>query len=126
MKPIDHSYQVLYSELAQRALDAAFTSDFSVDGRFVTQENNGRRHWYFDTTKDGSGKNRRYVGPIDDPDITAPVEAIHVRTLSSATLSTYSPEVASSGCAACGSALPPIQPIRPFQARALRTRPCRR
>ncbi len=75
MKPIDHSYRVLYSELAQRSLDAAFTSDFSVDGRFVTQENNGRRYWYFDTTKDGGGKNRRYVGPIDDPDITARVEA---------------------------------------------------
>lgn len=75
MKPIDHSYQVLYSELAQRALDAAFASDFSVDGRFVTQENNGRRYWYFDTAKEGGGKSRRYVGPVDDPDITARVEA---------------------------------------------------
>lgn len=75
VKPIDHSYQVLYSELAQRALDASFTSDFSVDGRFVTQENNGRRYWYFDTAKDGGGKSRRYVGPADDPDITARVEA---------------------------------------------------
>jgi hypothetical protein len=75
MRTIDHSYQVLYSELGQRALDAAFTSDFSVDGRFITQENNGRRYWYFDTAKEGGGKSRRYVGPVDDPDITARVEA---------------------------------------------------
>lgn len=75
MKPLDHIYQTLYSELAQRALDAAFTSDFSVEGRFVTQESNGRRYWYFDTAKDGGGKHRRYVGPVDDPEVNSRVEA---------------------------------------------------
>jgi hypothetical protein len=76
MKRLDHTYQVLYSELAQRALDAAFSSDFSIEGRFVTQESGNRRYWYFDTTKeDGSGKHRRYVGPADDPDITRRVES---------------------------------------------------
>ena len=46
MKLIEHSYRVLYSELAQRSLDATFTSEFSVEGRFVTQESNGRRYWF--------------------------------------------------------------------------------
>jgi len=76
MKRLDHSYQVLYSELAQRALDAAFSSEFALAGRFVTQQSGGRRYWYFDTAKaDGAGKHRRYVGPVDDPEITRRVEA---------------------------------------------------
>lgn len=76
MKRLDHSYQVLYSELAQRALDAAFSSEFSIEGRFVTQESGGRRYWYFDLARpDGVGKHRRYVGPMDDPEITKRVEA---------------------------------------------------
>lgn len=74
MKPVDHTYQVLYSELAQRALDSAFASDFSLDGRFVTQEVDGRRYWYFDTAKAEGGKHRKYVGPADDPEITRRVE----------------------------------------------------
>ncbi len=74
MRRIDTTYQVLYSELAQRTLDASFTSDFPVDGRFITMESRGRRYWYFDTAKDGGGKNRRYVGPVDDEDITRRVE----------------------------------------------------
>ncbi|MDE2488557.1 MAG: hypothetical protein KGO51_14280, partial [Alphaproteobacteria bacterium] len=75
MKPLDRSYGVLYSELAQRALDAAFSSDFDIEGRFVSQAVDGRRYWYFDTAKDdGKGKHRRYVGPVDDPEITQRVE----------------------------------------------------
>lgn len=75
LKRLDHTYQVLYSELAQRALDAAFSSEFSIEGRFITQEGNGRRYWYFDTAKEDGGKQRRYVGPVDDFDITKRVEA---------------------------------------------------
>lgn len=76
MKVIDPAYGVLYSELAQRALDAAFSSDFAIEGRFVSQAVDGRRYWYFDTAKDsGSGKRRRYVGPVDDPEIHRRVEA---------------------------------------------------
>ncbi len=73
MNLIDNSYQVLYSELAQRSLDAAFSADFSVDGRFIRQEVSGRTYWYFDTTEDGK-KKRRYVGPVDDAAITQRVE----------------------------------------------------
>lgn len=71
---VDPPYQVLYSELAQRALDAQFSSDFPEDGRFITMEVKGRRYWYFDTDKEGGGKNRRYVGPADDDEINLRVE----------------------------------------------------
>jgi len=74
MQKLDHTYQVLYSELAQRALDASFSSEFSIDGRFITMESRGRRYWYFDTPKNDGGKNRRYVGPVDDDEITRRVE----------------------------------------------------
>lgn len=74
MQAVDHTYQTLYSELAQRALDASFSSDFSVDGRFVAMESRGRKYWYFDTAKENGGKHRRYVGPVDDDEITRRVE----------------------------------------------------
>ncbi len=74
MKTIDHTYQTLYSELAQRALDAEFSADFSIDGRFISMEVKGRRYWYFDLPKPGGGKSRRYVGPVDDEEITRRVE----------------------------------------------------
>lgn len=74
MQIIDHTYQTLYSELAQRALDASFSSDFSVDGRFIVMESRGRKYWYFDTAKKNGGKHRRYVGPVDDDEITRRVE----------------------------------------------------
>jgi hypothetical protein len=74
MQALDHTYQTLYSELAQRTLDASFSTEFSTEGRFITMESRGRRYWYFDTQKEGGGKRRRYVGPVDDPEITRRVE----------------------------------------------------
>lgn len=71
---LDHTYQTLYSELAERVLDASFASEFSLDGRFVSMESRGRRYWYFDMPKDGGGKKRRYVGPVDDAEISQRVE----------------------------------------------------
>jgi hypothetical protein len=36
----------------------------------------GKKYWYFDTPKrEGGGQDRRYVGPVDDPEITKRVEA---------------------------------------------------
>ena len=68
------SYQTLYAELAQRALDAAFSSDFSAAGRFIRQQSRGRYYWYFDRD-DASGKKKRsYVGPVDDPEVTKRVD----------------------------------------------------
>ncbi len=74
MKILDHAYQTLYSELAQRALDGQFSSDFPIDGRFISMESGGRRYWYFDMARDDGGKLRRYVGPIDDEEINQRVE----------------------------------------------------
>ncbi|ABE38831.1 conserved hypothetical protein [Rhodopseudomonas palustris BisB5] len=73
---LDISYQTLYSELVQRSLDDSFTSEFSTDGRFVAVTVKTRKYWYFDTPKsEGGAQNRRYVGPVDDPEITKRVEA---------------------------------------------------
>jgi hypothetical protein len=74
MQKIPHTYQTLYSELAQRSLDAAFSSEFDVNGRFVTAEVRDRRYWYFDLPVGEGGKKRTYVGPVDDPEITKRVE----------------------------------------------------
>lgn len=71
---IDPTYQTLYAELTQRALDAEFSTEFSVDGRFVSMEVNGRRYWYFDRSSGGGTKSRRYVGPVEDGEITRRVE----------------------------------------------------
>ena len=73
MRPIPHIYQTVYSELAQRTLDATFASDFDLRGRFVTQDVKGRKYWYFDVPE-GDTKKRTYVGPVDDEDITRRVE----------------------------------------------------
>lgn len=75
MRVLDHPFRVLYSELVQRSLDAAFSADFSIEGRFVTAESRGRRYWYFDHSDSLGGKRRRYVGPVDDPEITSRVES---------------------------------------------------
>jgi hypothetical protein len=72
----DISYQTLYSELIQRSLDESFTSEFSAAGRFVPVEVKNKKYWYFDTPKpEGGTQSRRYVGPLDDPEITKRVEA---------------------------------------------------
>ena len=74
MQPVPHTYQTLYSELAQRSLDASFSTEFNVDGRFVAADIKGRRYWYFDLPNAEGGKKRTYVGPVDDPEITKRVE----------------------------------------------------
>ena len=69
MKHVDPTHRTIYSELAQRALDARFTSDFPPDGRFLEWKRNGRSYWYFER-KDETGKNvRKYVGPANDEEI---------------------------------------------------------
>lgn len=71
MDEIDLIYQTMFAELAQRTLDAQFRTDFPPHGRFASVPVKGRRYWYFDE----GDKPRRYVGPADNPDIAARVEA---------------------------------------------------
>jgi len=74
MRTLDHMYQLMVSELAQRSLDDAFVSEYPSSGRFVLVEVKGRKYWYFDTPKEGGGQNRKYAGAADDPEITKRVE----------------------------------------------------
>lgn len=73
MQAIDRMYQTMFSELAQRSLDSTFTAEFSADGRFVPVEVKGKKFWYYDASSRGN-KDRRYVGPVEDPEITSRVE----------------------------------------------------
>lgn len=66
MKTLDLVYSTMLAELGQRSLDGAFTTDFPLDGRFVTVPVKGRDYWYFDQP----GQKRRYVGRTDDIEIS--------------------------------------------------------
>ncbi|WFU51600.1 nucleotidyltransferase family protein [Sinorhizobium terangae] len=76
MKQIDLIYRTMTAELGQRLLDASFSADFPVEGRFVRVNNKGRKYWYFDQPGEDEGyrQKRRYVGPADDPEINKRVE----------------------------------------------------
>lgn len=76
MKQVDIMYRTMTAELGQRLLDASFSADFPVEGRFVGVNNKGRKYWYFDQPPEGDGsrQQRRYVGPADDPEINRRVE----------------------------------------------------
>jgi hypothetical protein len=72
MREIDIAYRTMFSELAQRSLDAQFEADYPIGGRFVTVPVKGNDYWYFDSPTP-EGDKRRYVGPQSDPEITARV-----------------------------------------------------
>ena len=74
MKKIPHPFQILFSELAQRSMDASFASSYDTSGRFVSAQVKGRRYWYFDTSDAEGRRKRSYVGPMDDEEITKRVE----------------------------------------------------
>ncbi|TCP61442.1 hypothetical protein EV663_105160 [Rhodovulum bhavnagarense] len=75
MRKLAHPFQVLFSELAQRSLDASFSSSYDPYGRFISAAVKGRRYWYFDTQDHQGRRKRSYVGPMDDTEITKRVEA---------------------------------------------------
>ena len=74
MQTIDLLYQTMLAELAQRAMDAAWSSDFPPDGRFTPVTVKGRRYWYFDRPDGEGGRTRRYVGPDEDGEIRSRVQ----------------------------------------------------
>lgn len=76
MRQIDLMYRTMTAELGQRLLDASFSADFPIEGRFVPVTVKARKYWYFDQPGEGEGhrQQRRYVGPADDPEINRRVE----------------------------------------------------
>ncbi len=68
LKEVDLVYRTMFAELEQRSLDAAFQSDFSPGGWFVTVPVKGREYFYFEIFRDGH-TTRSYVGSKDDPEI---------------------------------------------------------
>ncbi|MCJ8521821.1 hypothetical protein ABID21_004991 [Pseudorhizobium tarimense] len=70
MKPIDLMYQTMLAELVQRSIDAAWTADFPPEGRFITAQVKDKRYWYIDIPDGKGSKSRRYVGPVDDLEIS--------------------------------------------------------
>lgn len=74
MNKIDIMYQTMLAELGQRTFDSAFVSDFPSAGRFVAVTVKDRKYWYFDEPDGKGGQTRRYVGPVEDEEITARVE----------------------------------------------------
>ncbi|QXC48764.1 hypothetical protein KHC17_01125 [Agrobacterium salinitolerans] len=75
MKQIDLMFRTMVAELQQRTFDAQWSADFPPTGRFVSVKVDSRSYWYFDQPDGKGGQKRRYVGPADDNEITARVEA---------------------------------------------------
>lgn len=74
MKQIDLMFRTMVAELQQRTFDAQWSADFPPTGRFVKVTVDNRAYWYFDQPNGDGGQKRRYVGPVDDAEITARVE----------------------------------------------------
>ena len=73
MKQIDLMFRTMVAELQQRTFDAQWSADFPPTGRFVKVTVDNRAYWYFDQPNGEGGQKRRYVGPVDDEEITARV-----------------------------------------------------
>lgn len=63
----------MIAELQQRSFDAQWMADFSPSGRFVPVTVDNRVYWYFDQPDGKGAQKRRYVGPVDDPEISVRV-----------------------------------------------------
>ncbi|MBB4303631.1 hypothetical protein GGD81_002678 [Rhodobium orientis] len=73
MQKISLALQTTFAELIERCLDAGFDRDFDEQGQFVRVTSKGREYWYFQKYQNG-GRERRYVGPVAEPQITARIE----------------------------------------------------
>jgi hypothetical protein len=69
VKTLDLMFSTMLAELGQRSLDATFTTDYNLAGRFVRNVSKGKEYWYFQ-----EGDQRRYVGRMDDEEINKRVE----------------------------------------------------
>lgn len=73
LKEIDLIYRTMFAELDQRTLDGRFEVDYSVSGRFQKYTVKNRDYWYF--IDPAATPSKRYVGPVEDSEITKRVEA---------------------------------------------------
>ncbi|MEQ1950812.1 nucleotidyltransferase family protein [Mesorhizobium sp. CN2-181] len=72
---LDIIYTTMAAELLDRALDAQFDSDFSETGTFIEVPVEGRSYWYYKfSQRDGQKDGRKYVGPVDDAELTSRVQ----------------------------------------------------
>lgn len=76
MEWLDQATQTVFADLNQRAIDAAFDSDFPENGSFSKSTIKGRDYWYYSGYDALTGKKtKKYVGPASDEAITSRVEA---------------------------------------------------
>jgi hypothetical protein len=67
LKSIPMSHQVMFSDLAARALDGEFDALFSTEGNFQKSISKGRAYWYYVTPMVEGHRSRKMLGPADDP-----------------------------------------------------------
>jgi len=71
--------QTAFSELVERAHDVQFSDHFPMAGSFIKLRRHHREYWYHRTLERGDGSappklQSKYVGPVDDVEITRRVE----------------------------------------------------
>lgn len=70
------AHQTMFADLIQQCQDAAFDEQFPEGGTFVKHARREHEYWYYAPSQsDDPKRTRRYVGPADDPQITARVAA---------------------------------------------------
>ncbi|YBV98218.1 GSU2403 family nucleotidyltransferase fold protein [Phyllobacteriaceae bacterium JZ32] len=80
MERLSLAAHTLFADLLQKSMDATFSTQFPENGSFSQVKRNGRAYWYYMGYQTGAGggdkpkKWSKYVGPVDDPDITRRVE----------------------------------------------------
>ncbi len=86
MKLLSSPDRIAFADLVEKAFDADFDEAFPENGKFEKQSRRGREYWYYRgyerSSSDKKGRQTlKYVGPIDDPEITKRVERFgRVRT----------------------------------------------
>jgi hypothetical protein len=79
MERLSLASHTLFADLLQRALDANFSTQFPENGSFSQMKRNDRAYWYYlgyQSGKSGGAEKKytKYVGPVDDLEITKRVE----------------------------------------------------
>jgi hypothetical protein len=78
------AHQTMFADLIERAMDASFDEQFPENGSFLQVTSKGRSYWYYSGYKPTGGedggalRDRKYVGPVDDPAVTSRVHRFGV------------------------------------------------